>query len=168
MTQLSEQEIFRRQNLQKIIDLGINPYPPELFPVNTTASSIKEEFQPDQKNLQDVVIAGRLMSSRIMGKASFAEIQDSSGRIQIYINRDEICPGEDKTLYDQVFKHLLDLGDFIGVKGYVFLTKTGEITVHVKNFTLLSKSLRPLPIVKVDAEGVAHDAFTDPEQRYRT
>src|SRR4030095_11194890 len=167
MTQLSEQEIFRRQNLQKIIDLGINPYPPELFPVNTTAFSIKEGFQPEQKNFQDVVIAGRLMSSRIMGKASFAEIQDSTGRIQLYISRDEICPGEDKTLYDQVFKHLLDLGDFIGVSGYTFLTKTGETTVHVNKLTLLSKSLRPLPVVKVDADGVSHDAFTDPEQRYR-
>ena len=132
MTQLSEQEIFRRQNLQKIIDMGINPYPPELFPVNAMAREIKEGFKPDEKNCNDVVIAGRLMSSRIMGKASFAEIQDSSGRIQLYINRDEICPGEDKALYDQLFKHLLDLGDFIGAKGYTFLTKTGEITVHVK------------------------------------
>ncbi|MBK9984285.1 MAG: lysine--tRNA ligase [Saprospiraceae bacterium] len=167
MAHLSEQEIVRRQNLQKIIDLGIKPYPPELFPVNTHAATIKAGFQPDQKNFQDVVIAGRMMSNRVMGKASFAEIQDSSGRIQVYISRDEICPGEDKTLYDQVFKHLLDLGDFIGVKGYTFLTKTGEITIHVKELVLLSKSLRPLPVVKVDADGVVHDAFTDPEQRYR-
>src|SRR5688572_8736681 len=167
MTQLSEQEIFRRQNLQKIIDMGINPYPSELFPVNTLAREIKEGFKPEEKNYSDVVIAGRLMSSRIMGKASFAEIQDSSGRIQLYINRDEICPGEDKSLYDQVFKHLLDLGDFIGAKGYTFLTKTGEITVHVKELVLLSKSLRPLPVVKVDADGMVHDAFTDPELRYR-
>ncbi len=167
MAQLSEQEIIRRQNLQKIIDLGLNPYPPDLYPVNAYTSQIKEGFRPEEKNFQDVVIAGRLMSSRVMGKASFAELQDSLGRIQLYINRDEICPGEDKTLYDQVFKHLLDLGDFIGAKGYTFLTKTGEITVHVKELTLLSKSLRPLPVVKVDADGVVHDAFTDPENRYR-
>ena len=167
MTQLSEQEIIRRQNLQKIIDLGINPYPPELYPVNTYAKEIKENFNAEEKNYQDVTLAGRLMSSRVMGKASFAEIQDSTGRIQLYINRDEICPGEDKTLYDQVFKSLLDLGDFIGVKGYTFLTKTGEITIHVSELKLLSKSLRPLPVVKVDAEGNVHDAFTDPEQRYR-
>ncbi|MEP6646009.1 MAG: lysine--tRNA ligase [Saprospiraceae bacterium] len=167
MANLSEQEIFRRQNLQKIVELGINPYPPELFPVNTHSATIKQEFQSEQKNFQDVVIAGRLMSNRVMGKASFAEIQDSTGRIQLYISRDEICPGENKTLYDQVFKHLMDLGDFIGVKGYTFLTKTGEITIHVKELTLLSKSLKPLPVVKVDADGVVHDAFTDPEQRYR-
>ncbi len=167
MQNLSEQEIFRRQNLQKIIDLGINPYPPELYPVNILAATIKQDFSPEEKNLQDVVVAGRMMSNRIMGKAAFAEIQDSSGRIQCYISRDEICAGEDKALYDQVFKHLLDLGDFIGVKGYVFLTKTGEITIHVKELTVLSKSLRPLPVVKVDADGVVHDAFTDPEQRYR-
>src|SRR5688572_25816713 len=167
MTQLSEQEIIRRQNLQKLIDLGINPYPPELYPVNAYAKVIKEGFNPEEKIFQDVILAGRLMSVRVMGKASFAEIQDSSGRIQLYINRDEICPGEDKTFYDQVFKHLMDLGDFIGAKGYVFITKTGETTVHVRELTLLSKSLRPLPVVKVDADGVVHDAFTDPEQRYR-
>ncbi len=167
MTQLSEQEIVRRQNLQKIIDLGIDPYPAQLYPVNTHSTKIKEGFKPDEKNFQDVVIAGRLMSVRVMGKASFAEIQDSAGRIQLYINRDEICPGEDKTFYDQVFRHLFDLGDFIGAKGYTFFTKTGEITVHVKELVLLSKSLRPLPVVKVDADGVVHDAFTDPEQRYR-
>ncbi len=167
MAHLSEQEIVRRQNLQKIIELGINPYPPELFPVNTHAATIKKEFKAEEKNFQEVVVAGRMMSNRVMGKASFAEIQDSSGRIQLYISRDEICPGEDKSLYDQVFKHLMDLGDFIGVKGYTFLTKTGEITIHVKELVLLSKSLRPLPVVKVDADGVVHDAFTDPEQRYR-
>src|SRR5688572_3748547 len=167
MTQLSEQEIIRRQNLQKLIDLGINPYPPELYPVNAYAKVIKEGFNPEEKIFQDVILAGRLMSVRVMGKASFAEIQDSSGRIQLYINRDEICPGEDKTLYDEVFKHLLDLGDFIGASGYTFLTKTGETTVHVKELKLLSKSLRPLPVVKVDADGIIHDAFTDPEQRYR-
>ncbi len=167
MSQLSEQEIIRRQNLQKIIDLGINPYPPDLFPVNTSTEAIRAGFDPEQKNFQDVIIAGRMMSTRIMGKASFAEIQDSAGRIQLYINRDEICPGEDKTLYDQVFKHLLDLGDILGVKGYAFITKVGELSIHVKELTLLSKSLRPLPVVKKDAEGVVHDAFTDPEHRYR-
>lgn len=167
MSQLSEQEIIRRQNLQKLTDIGINPYPPELFPVNAYAQEIKKGFNPEEKNFNDVTVAGRLMSSRVMGKASFAEIQDSSGRIQLYINRDEICPGDDKTLYDQVFKHLLDLGDFIGARGYTFLTKTGEITIHVKELKLLSKSLRPLPVVKVDADGVVHDAFTDPEMRYR-
>lgn len=167
MTQLSEQEIVRRQNLQRIIDLGINPYPPELYPVNAYASQIKNEFNAEEKNFSDVTVAGRLMSSRVMGKASFAEIQDSSGRIQLYISRDNICTGEDKTLYDQVFKQLLDLGDFIGAKGYVFLTKTGEISIHVSELVLLSKSLRPLPVVKVDAEGAVHDAFTDPELRYR-
>ena len=167
MAQLSEQEIIRRQNLQKIIDLGINPYPPELFPVNAYAATIKKEFTPETPNFQDVVLAGRLMSSRNMGKASFAEIQDTTGRIQVYINRDQICPGEDKTMYDQVFKYLLDLGDFIGVKGYTFITKTGETSIHASEIILLSKSLRPLPVVKVDADGVVHDAFTDPEQRYR-
>ena len=167
MAQLSEQEIIRRQNLQKIIDLGINPYPPELFPVNAYAATIKKEFTPEAPNFQDVVLAGRLMSSRNMGKASFAEIQDTTGRIQVYINRDQICPGEDKTMYDQVFKYLLDLGDFIGVKGYTFITKTGETSIHASEIILLSKSLRPLPVVKVDADGVVHDAFTDPEQRYR-
>lgn len=167
MTHLSEQEIVRRQNLQKIIDLGINPYPPDLYPVNAFASQIKAEFDPGKGNFQDIVVAGRLMSSRIMGKASFAELQDSSGRIQIYINRDQICPGEDKTMYDVVFRHLLDLGDFIGVKGYTFITKTGETSIHASELVLLSKSLRPLPVVKIDADGVVHDAFTDPELRYR-
>jgi lysyl-tRNA synthetase class 2 len=167
MAHLSEQEIVRRQNLQKIIDLGINPYPPELFPVNAYAADIKAEYEPEAGNFQDVVLAGRMMSNRNMGKAAFAEIQDTTGRIQVYINRDQICPGEDKTLYDQVFKHLLDLGDFIGVKGYTFITKTGEISIHASELVLLSKSLKPLPIVKVDADGVVHDAFTDPEQRYR-
>jgi lysyl-tRNA synthetase class 2 len=167
MTQHSEQEIIRRQNLQKLIEAGIDPYPPDLYPVNAYAKDIRDNFNPDEKNYQDVVLAGRMMSVRVMGKASFAEIQDSTGRIQVYINRDEICPGEDKSFYDHVFKHLFDLGDFIGVKGYTFLTKTKEITIHVKELKLLSKSLRPLPVVKVDAEGIAHDAFTDPEQRYR-
>lgn len=167
MAHLSEQEFVRRQNLQKIIDLGINPYPPELYPVNAYAADIKREYTPESGNFQDVVLAGRLMSSRNMGKAAFAEIQDTSGRIQVYINRDHICPGEDKTLYDEVYKHLLDLGDFIGVKGYTFVTKTGETSIHASEITLLSKSLKPLPVVKIDADGVVHDAFTDPEQRYR-
>jgi lysyl-tRNA synthetase class 2 len=167
MAHLSEQELIRRQNLQKLIDLGINPYPPDLFPVNAYAAQIKREYSPELANFQDVVLAGRLMSSRIMGKASFAEIQDTTGRIQVYLSRDQICPGEDKTMYDQVFRHLLDLGDFIGVKGYTFITKTGEISIHASELVLLSKSLRPLPVVKVDADGVVHDAFTDPEQRYR-
>ncbi len=167
MAQLSEQEIIRRQNLQKIVDLGIDPYPSDLFPVNVRAAEIRDGYDAAANNFQDVVLAGRLMSTRIMGKASFAELQDSSGRIQLYVNRDAICPGEDKRLYDDVFKHLLDLGDFIGVRGHTFLTKTGEISIHVTELTLLSKSLRPLPVVKVDAEGVVHDAFTDPEQRYR-
>ena len=167
MTNLSEQELIRRQNLQRLIELGINPYPANLFPVNVYAKDIRENYNDEEKNFQDVVLAGRLMSVRVMGKASFAELQDSTGRIQLYINRDEICPGEDKTLYDEVFKHLMDLGDFIGIKGYVFLTKTKEITVHVRELVLLSKALRPLPIVKTDAEGTVHDAFTDPEQRYR-
>lgn len=167
MGQFSEQEIIRRQNLQKIIDLGIDPFPSELFPVNALAAEIKSGFDPEAKNFQDVVLAGRLMSTRIMGKASFAELQDSSGRIQLYVNRDAICPGEDKRHYDELFKHYLDLGDFIGVQGNTFLTKTGEISVHVTALTFLGKSLRPLPVVKVDADGVVHDAFTDPEQRYR-
>ena len=167
MTQLSEQEIIRRQNLQKIIDLGIDTYPPDLYPVNAFAAEIKKSYDPEKGNFKDVVLAGRMMSSRIMGKASFAEIQDSSGRIQVYFNRDQICPGEDKSLYDEVFRHLLDLGDFIGVKGYVFITKTGEISVHASELVLLSKALRPLPVVKIDADGNVHDAFTDPEQRYR-
>ncbi len=167
MAQLTEQEIIRRQNLQKIVDLGIDPYPSDLFPVNARAAEIKDGYDAAAGNFQDVVLAGRLMSTRIMGKASFAELQDSSGRIQLYVNRDAICPGEDKRLYDDLFKHLLDLGDFIGVRGHVFLTKTGEISVHVTELKLLSKSLRPLPVVKVDADGVVHDAFTDPEQRYR-
>ena len=161
--ELSDQEIQRRESLKKLRDLGINPYPADLYPVTDLAAKIKEKFE-DQKQ---VCIAGRMMSQRDMGKACFAELQDSSGRIQLYFNRDEICPGEDKTLYNQVFKKLLDLGDFIGVKGYVFKTKVGETSVHVQEFTLLSKSLKPLPLPKTDAEGNVHDAFTDPEMRYR-
>lgn len=161
--ELSEQEIQRREKLDKLRELGINPYPADLYPVTDTASAISENFE-DGKT---VCIAGRLMSQRIMGKASFAELLDSTGRVQVYFNRDELCPGEDKTLYNDVFKKLLDLGDFVGVKGYVFKTQVGEISVHVQEFTLLSKALKPLPLPKTDADGNTHDAFTDPELRYR-
>jgi lysyl-tRNA synthetase class 2 len=161
--ELSEQEIQRRESLKKLRELGIDPYPADLYPVTDFAAEIKDKFEEGKQ----VCLAGRMMSQRDMGKASFAELQDSSGRIQLYFNRDEICPGEDKTLYNQVFKKLLDLGDFIGVKGYVFKTMVGETSVHVQEFILLSKSLKPLPLPKTDAEGKVHDAFTDPEQRYR-
>jgi lysyl-tRNA synthetase, class II len=164
---LSEQEIFRREAMQQLRNLGIDPYPPETFPVNATAIDIAKNFEANKDAYQDVVIAGRIMRRNIMGSASFAEIQDSTGRIQVYLTRDELCPGEDKTLYNIVFKKLLDLGDFIGVKGYVFITKMGEISIHVKEFTILSKSLKPLPVVKRDEDGTVHDAFTDPEMRYR-
>lgn len=163
LIELSEQEIQRRESLQKLRDLGIDPYPAALFPVNSSAAEIKNDFQ-DGKH---VCIAGRMMSQRVMGKASFAELQDSSGRIQIYINRDEICPEEDKTLYNEIFKKLLDLGDFIGVEGKVFKTQVGEISIHVTKMTLLAKALRPLPLPKIDAEGRIHDAFTDAEMRAR-
>jgi len=161
--QLSEQEIIRREKLEKLKELGINPYPADLFPVSDTTKQVKENFSEGRK----VILAGRIMSFRIQGKASFAELQDSQGRIQIYINRDEICPGEDKTLYNEVFKKLIDLGDFIGIEGELFLTQVGEKSVRVHNYTLLSKTLRPLPLPKVDAEGNVHDAFVDPELRYR-
>lgn len=163
---LNEQERNRREALTKLRELGIEPYPAALYPVNATAGKIKEEYDPEKGNLQDVVIAGRIMSRRIMGAASFIELQDESGRIQVYIKRDEICPGEDKTMYNTVFKKLLDLGDFIGIKGFVFRTQTGEISVHAKEITVLAKSLKPLPIVKYK-DGVAYDAFEDPELRYR-
>ena len=161
--ELSEQEVQRRESLKKLRDLGIEPYPADLYPVTDSASEIKQNFEEGKK----VCIAGRLMSQRVMGKASFAEVLDSTGRIQTYFNRDEICPGEDKTLYNDVFKKLLDLGDFIGIKGHLFTTKVGEISVHVEEFVLLSKSLKPLPLPKTDSEGKVHDAFTDPELRYR-
>ncbi len=164
---LSEQEIVRREALQKIIDEGINPYPAEAYPVDSWSTDIKDAFNGERNEEEIVTIAGRLMQKRIMGKASFAEIQDSKGRIQIYVNRDEICPSEDKTLYNTIFKKLLDIGDYIGVKGYVFKTKVGETSIHVKELIVLSKSLKPLPIVKTDAEGNVHDAFTDPDLRYR-
>ncbi|MAU17574.1 MAG: lysine--tRNA ligase [Muricauda sp.] len=161
--QLSEQEIVRREKLTKLREMGIDPYPAALYPVDATSKSIKNDFEEGKK----VVISGRLMSRRIQGKASFAELQDSEGRIQIYFNRDEICPGEDKTMYNDVYKKLLDIGDIIGVEGELFTTQVGEKTVMVKNFTLLSKSLRPLPLPKVDDEGNVYDAFNDPELRYR-
>jgi len=164
--ELSEQEIIRRNSLQKLRELGIDPYPAAEYPINTSSAEIKGKYNAEENNFQDVVIAGRIMGFRIMGKAAFAELQDHTGRIQIYVNRDEICPGEDKMLYNDVFKKLLDIGDIIGVKGYVFTTQTGETSVHVKEFSVLNKSLRPLPIVK-EKEGKTYDAFTDPEQRYR-
>ncbi|MBL7857916.1 MAG: lysine--tRNA ligase [Cyclobacteriaceae bacterium] len=168
---LSEQEVFRRQSKEELEKLGINPYPAELFDVNASAQEILENYERHKSDYRQISIAGRIMSRRIMGNASFAELQDETGRIQIYIRRDDICPLEDKTLYNTVFKKLLDIGDIIGVKGYGFTTQTGEISIHVTNLTVLSKSLRPLPVVKetVDEQGVVtrHDAFTDPEQRYR-
>ncbi len=163
---LSEQETIRRNSLSELIKLGINPYPPDTFPINTTSVEIKLKYPADNTLFQEVYIAGRIMSRRIMGAASFVEIQDVTGRIQLYIKRDDICTGEDKTMYNTVFKKLLDIGDIIGVTGFVFITQMGEITIHVKSLKLLSKSLRPLPIVK-ETEGIVYDAFTDPEQRYR-
>ena len=163
--ELSEQEIIRRQCLQELRNMGIDPYPAAEYPTNTYSTEIKDEFKDDDEK-REVVIAGRMMSRRIMGKASFAELQDSKGRIQVYISRDEICPEENKDLYNVVFKKLLDIGDIIGVKGYVFRTQTGEISVHAKEITLLSKSLKPLPIVKYK-DGVAYDKFDDPELRAR-
>ncbi|WP_428741238.1 lysine--tRNA ligase [Tenacibaculum sp.] len=161
--QLSEQEVVRREKLGKLRELGINPYPADLFPLNSNSKEIKQSFEEGKK----VVIAGRLMSRRIQGKASFAELQDSEGRVQVYFNRDEICTGEDKNLYNEVYKKLLDIGDFVGIEGELFKTQVGEITVMVKDFKLLSKSLKPLPLPKVDAEGNTFDGFTDPEMRYR-
>jgi len=163
MSQLSEQELVRREKLAKLRDLGINPYPADLYPVKDTSKSIKTGFEIGNK----VIIAGRLMSRRIQGSASFAELQDADGRIQVYFNRDEICTGDDKSKYNDIYKKLLDIGDFIGIEGDLFTTKVGEKTVMVKNFTLLSKALKPLPLPRTDAEGKVHDAFTDPEQRYR-
>jgi lysyl-tRNA synthetase, class II len=164
--ELSEQEIIRRESLNKLRELGIDPYPANEYKITHSCSELKSKFNPEIPNFQDISIAGRLMGQRIMGKASFAEIQDESGRLQLYVNRDEICPGEDKTLYNDVFKKLYDIGDIIGVKGYMFVTQMGEISVHVKEITLLSKSLKPLPVVK-EKDGQTFDAFTDPEMRYR-
>lgn len=163
--ELSEQEIGRRQSLQELRDMGIDPYPAAEYPTNAFSTDIKNEFSDDAEPRQ-VCIAGRLMSRRVMGKASFVELQDSKGRIQVYITRDDICPGEDKDLYNKVFKKLMDIGDFIGVRGYAFRTQTGEISVHAQELTMLSKSLKPLPIVKYK-DGVAYDKFDDPELRYR-
>ncbi|MBC2846491.1 lysine--tRNA ligase [Winogradskyella flava] len=160
--QLSEQELVRREKLDKLRALGINPYPADLFPVDHTSKQIKSDFEEDKQ----VIIAGRLMAINVQGKASFAQLQDSEGRIQVYFNRDEICPGDDKSLYSDVFKKLIDLGDFVGIEGELFTTKVGEKTVMVKNFKLLSKALKPLPIPK-QKDGITYDAFTDPEQRYR-
>lgn len=163
MVNLSEQEIIRREKLEKIRELGINPYPADLYPVTHLSEQIKSNFIENKK----VVIAGRLMSRRIQGKASFAELLDSKGKIQVYFNRDEICPGEDKMKYNELYKKLLDIGDFIGIEGELFTTQVGEKTVLVKDFKLLSKSIRPLPLPKTDSEGNIYDEFNDPEQRYR-
>ena len=163
---LSEQEQLRRQKREELMRMGINPYPPELFEVNVTAADIDQNYENNKIDYKDVSIAGRLMGFRIMGSASFAELQDSTGRIQLYFRRDDLCPDEDKTLYNTVFKKLLDIGDIIGVKGYVFTTQTGEISIHVQEFKLLNKSLRPLPVVR-EVEGKIYDAFTDLETRYR-
>jgi len=163
LQELSEQEVFRRESLNKLRAMGIEPFPAQLFPVDTLSQEIKVEYTEGK----EVCLAGRIMSKRIMGKASFAELQDSSGRIQLYFNRDEICPGEDKSMYNDVFKKLLDLGDFIGVHGTVFKTQVGEVSVNVTKLTVLSKAIKPLPLPKTDAEGKIHDAFTDPESRYR-
>jgi lysyl-tRNA synthetase, class II len=164
---LSEQEIVRRQALDKIREMGIDPYPAPLYPVNISIQEIKDKYHPDAEPLQRLCIAGRLMQMRVMGKAAFAEIQDSSGRLQVYLNRDDLCPEEDKSFYNDLIRKLLDIGDFIGIKGDTFTTKTGELTIRASSLTLLAKSLRPLPIVKTDAEGHVHDAFTDPELRFR-
>jgi lysyl-tRNA synthetase, class II len=163
---LSEQEQIRRESLAELRKLGIDPYPAAEYRTNVFASEILENFSQEKNNFQEVSLAGRIMSRRIMGNASFAELMDSSGRIQIYVRRDDLCPGEDKTLYNDVFKHLLDIGDIIGIKGNVFKTQTGEITVHVRELKVLCKSVRPLPIVK-EKDGIVYDAVTDPELRYR-
>ncbi|ACU03772.1 lysine--tRNA ligase [Pedobacter heparinus] len=166
-TGLSELEVLRRNSLTQLRELGINPYPAEAFEINAHAADILANYERDKTAYKNISMAGRIMSRRIMGSASFVELQDSTGRIQVYLKRDDLCPDEDKTLYNTVFKKLLDLGDFIGIKGYVFTTQTGEISVHVTALTLLSKSLKPLPIVKRDEEGNIYDGFTDPEMRYR-
>jgi lysyl-tRNA synthetase class 2 len=161
--QLSEQEIIRREKLQTLEKMGINAFPAEEYTITETTKTIKQDFVEGKK----VTIAGRLMSRRIQGKASFAELQDSEGKIQVYFNRDEICSGEDKTLYNDVYKHLLDIGDIIGIEGELFNTQVGEMTVKVTNFKILTKSLRPLPQPRTDENGVTYDAFNDPELRYR-
>ena len=164
---LSEQELLRRQKREDLIKLGIDPYPAEMFDVNVTAKDIIKNYENNKLDYKAISIAGRLMSFRIMGSASFAELQDSTGRIQVYFRRDDLCPDEDKTLYNTVFKKLLDIGDIIGVRGFVFTTQTGEISIHVTEFKILNKSLKPLPVVKRDDDGNIYDGFTDPEMRYR-
>ena len=164
--ELSEQEVLRRESLAKLRELGIEPYPAAEYPVNATAAEILAGYDAEKDNFQQVCIAGRLMSRRIMGAASFGELQDETGRIQVYVKRDEICPGEDKTMYNTVWKKLLDIGDIVGIKGFAFITQTGQLSVHAKELTLLSKSLKVLPIVK-EQDGQVFDAFTDPELRYR-
>ncbi|MFL2566782.1 MAG: lysine--tRNA ligase [Schleiferiaceae bacterium] len=166
-TKLSEQEILRRESLEALRKEGINPYPAEEVPVNVLSETIKQEFPIKPEKYTSVCVAGRVMTKRIMGKASFLSIKDSSGRIQAYINRDVVCPGEDKTLYNVVFKKQLDIGDFVSLKGHVFTTKTEEISIHVSELKLLSKALKPLPVVKTDSQGEKHDEFNDPELRYR-
>ena len=165
--ELSEQEQIRRKKLEEIRALGIDPYPADLFEVNANSADILENYERNKLDYKNISLAGRIMSLRSMGNAAFAELQDARGRIQIYVKRDEICPGEDKTMYNSVFKKLVDIGDIIGVQGYVFTTNTGTISIHVTSFKLLSKSVKPLPIVKVDNEGKSHDVVTDPEMRYR-
>jgi lysyl-tRNA synthetase class 2 len=165
--ELNEQELIRRQKVDELLANGIDPYPAELWETTCTSEEILKNFESDPDHYKSLSFAGRIMSVRDMGKASFAVLQDSYGRMQIYVRRDDICPGEDKSLYDFLFKKMLDIGDIIGVKGYVFKTKTGEISIHVTGLKLLCKALRPLPVVKQDSEGQVHDAFTDPEQRYR-
>ena len=167
MQLLSEQEIERRKDREELMKLGIDPYPAESFPINVTAADIHTNYENRKLDYKDISIAGRLMTKRIMGSASFAEIQDSTGRLQIYLRRDDLCPGEDKTFYNTIFKKLLGIGDFIGLKGYIFTTQTGEISLHVTDLKILSKSIKPLPVVKRDEEGNVYDGFTDPELRYR-
>jgi lysyl-tRNA synthetase class 2 len=165
---LSEQELLRRASLESLRGLGIEPYPSASFPRTHRTAQVLNEFKDEEAgSWKEVSLAGRLMSRRIMGKASFAELQDASGRLQLYISRDEICPGDNKDTYNEVFKKHCDIGDWVGVKGYVFRTQVGEITLHVVDFVFLSKALRPLPVVKRDEEGRVYDGFTDPEQRYR-
>lgn len=166
-TPVSEQQKVRREAMDELRSKGIDPYPPHGFEVNVSARDIRKNYEKNKLDYKHVCIAGRLMSRRIMGKASFAEIQDASGRIQLYVNRDEICPEEDKSLYNDIFKKLMDIGDIVGVRGYVFTTQVGEVTIHVKELFLLAKSLRPLPLPKTDHDGKIHDAFTEPEARYR-
>ena len=167
MQLLNEQEIERRKDREALINLGVDPYPALSYPINANAADIHQNYANRKNDYKAISIAGRLMTRRIMGSASFAEIQDSTGRLQIYVRRDDLCPDEDKTLYNTVFKKLLGIGDFIGLKGFIFTTQTGEISLHVQEFTLLSKSVKPLPIVKRDDDGNVFDGFTDPELRYR-